>query len=261
MPEADPPQGAERAALPEMNSSLLVNVWRHRVSAIVLVCVGALLGFGASLLQPVRYTAEARLFFSVTGPFEPLGESDPNPDPGAYVGNQAEITTSMPVLERAEGLLGGSVDAEALDETVDAVAAPDVDLVSVTATAPTASGAVARAEAVATAYRDLVEENVTVATQEVVDEIEAAADLLEDSLGELSGAERDLTVQQLLDLRSRARDVRLQASVYGDGVAIFERPRVPASPSQPRPKRNALVGGVLGLLAAAALALYRLRDG
>lgn len=219
--------------------------------------LGALLGFGVSTVQPVRYAAEARLFFESSRPFDPLGNSTQFVEPARYIANQAAIALSAPVIERATASLGGSVDAEALRRSVRADAAPNLDLVTITATAPTSDDAVARAQAVTTAYRELVDERVTLAAQEVVEEINTAAGALETDLVTLSDAERSVAIQQLLDQRRQGQDVLLAASLYGDGLAIVESPVPPDGPAQPQPVRNALVGAVLGLLAAAALALYQ----
>lgn len=251
------PPSAEPASLPQVESSLLTAVWRHKFVVITAVCLGALLGFATSVVQPVRYSAEARLFLATSRPFTPLAGSDQFVEPGRYVGNQAEIASSMPVLVRAEKLLQGSTDVETLRRSVRAVAASNLDRISIIATAPTADGAVARAQAVASAYQGLVEEQVMLTAQQVVEEIDAAVVALERDLPDMSNAERDLAFQQVLDERRRGRDALLQASIYGDGIALAERPEVPSSPYQPKPVRNALVAGVLGLLAAAAFALYR----
>lgn len=251
------PSSAPSATLPEADQSLLAAVWRRRLSVVVVVLLGALVGFAVSTLQPVRYAAEARLFLATSRPFEPLTPSGQFVEAERYVSNQAAIASSSLVLERAESRLGGTVDAETLRRSVRADAAPNLDLVSITATAPTAEDAVARAQAVTSAYRELVEERVQAAAQEVVAEIDAATGALENELAAMGETERAAAEQQILDQRQLGRDVVLQASLYGDGLAIVEPPLTPVEPSQPRPVRNALVGAVLGLLAAAAFALYQ----
>lgn len=251
------PSSAPSATLPEADQSLLAAVWRRRLTVLVVVCLGGLVGFAGSLLQPVRYAAETRLFLAASRPFEPFATSSQFLEPERYVSNQAAVAASALVLERAEGLLGGSVDAVALRRSVRADAAPNLDLVTITATAPTAQDAVARAQAVTSAYRSLIEEQVQADAQEVVDEFDAATSALENDLSTMSESERVAAEQQILEQRRQGRDVLLQASLYGDGLAIVEPPLTPTSPSQPKPVRNALVGAVLGLLAAAAFALYQ----
>lgn len=219
--------------------------------------LGGLLGFGLSTVQPVRYASSARLFFASSRPFDPLGNSTQFVEPERYIATQAAVARSAPVIDRATELLGGAVDAEALRRSVRADAAPNLDLVTITATAPTSDAAVARAQAVISAYRELVGDRVDLAAQKVVDDINTATGALENDLENLSDAERGVAIQQLLDQRRQGQDVLLQASLYDDGLAVVEPPVPPDGPAQPQPVRNALVGAILGLLAAAALALYQ----
>ena len=61
---------------------------------------------------------------------------------------------------------------------------------------------------------------------------------------------------QIADLQQREQDITTQAEVYASNVEYFEQAEPPTSPSQPKPKLGAVLGGLLGLLAAGAWAWW-----
>ena len=63
-------------------------------------------------------------------------------------------------------------------------------------------------------------------------------------------------IGQIADLQQREQDITAQAAVYASGVEYFERAEPPTSPSEPKPKLAAALGGLLGLLAAGAWAWW-----
>ena len=216
--------------------SALAVLWRARWLIALGFVVGALAGYVVSQQQPVRYTAQSRLVLGSSSNFSPLGDSG-YIEPSRYVANQISILTSSPVLERAIRLLDPGTSAEdlrvaleELEESVDATAAGDSDVITIRSTAPTAALAKQRADALATAYRNFVGQQVESQTQRAI---------------------------ASTDDPTRIATIQAQAALYGDGVAVFEPAQRPVRPSAPSPRRNALVLGAGGALLAAAWALMR----
>ena len=64
--------------------------------------------------------------------------------------------------------------------------------------------------------------------------------------GELTSRQQQLT-GQIADLQQREQDITTQVGVYASGVEYFEQAEPPTSPSQPKPKLAAALGGLVGL--------------
>ncbi|WP_369130686.1 hypothetical protein [Modestobacter roseus] len=205
-------------------------LWRGRWLIGGAAVVAGLLGAQLSALQDESYTAESRMVLSATANFDPLGGNSGN-NAGRYLANQMAILDSEPVLELVAEQLGGDADPAELAEAVSVATLADSDVVVVSATAPTAELAAARADAVTAAYQQYVTQRV----QEIAD---AAAEAV------------------ALDLAAVA-DVRTQAAVYGDGVAVAEPAAVPTSPTAPNPVRDGALLAVLAALVAAGVAILR----
>lgn len=235
--------------------------------AVVLACAG--IGFGLSTLQPVRYQGDARLLLA-----DPRSESlfrdgaSAARDQSRYLRNQAEFLVSTPVLTRAAELAGG-LTVETVRTRLSVRPSADLDVVSISALDPTADGAAALANAVATAYQELVVQDVQANASQAAEELEQAQASLRGRIAELETTlagetgsqalqvERDAAVAQLVGLESRARQIAVDAALYGSGVELFEPAEPPDRPTQPTPVRNAVLAGLLGLLAASALAWWR----
>jgi Mrp family chromosome partitioning ATPase len=64
-------------------------------------------------------------------------------------------------------------------------------------------------------------------------------------------------VAQFVALDTRIEALATQGALYGSGVQLYVAPEVPKVPVQPKPKRNAAIGFVLGLIGAGAFAWWR----
>jgi capsular polysaccharide biosynthesis protein len=213
----------------DSNSPVLLRALRRFwVPIVVAVVLGAVFGHTASQLQSVRYTAESRLVLSKVVSFDPLG-TYVNADASRFIANQISILTSEPVLEAATRQLPGTT-VESLRDAISAAGGSDDDVISVRATAPTAQGAKARADAVAEAYEAFRLARVT-------DQTRAAL--------------RETTSE---DVQST---IRTQASTYGSGLSLVQPAVLPKSPSRPLPNRDAFVLAVVYGLLAIGYALLR----
>ncbi|CCG01382.1 Wzz/FepE/Etk N-terminal domain-containing protein [Blastococcus saxobsidens] len=204
-------------------------LWRRRRLIAVATVLGAVLGYLLSSLQDETYQAESRLVLSATHPFDPLGGTAGNAS--RYLANQREVIQSGEVLDLAAAELGAGDDTELLEESLAVTTLADSDIIIVTAQAPTAELAAARANAVAFAYQQFISERV--------DEIADAAALV------VAGG------------AAAVAGIRTEAAVYGDGVSVVERASVPVEPIAPKPVRDALLLGILSAIVASGFALWR----
>ena len=245
---------------------VLLRYWRMIVGLTIIV---GLTVFGLSYLQATRYQATAQMILSDprnAGVFR--DQTQLVIDPQRYVRTQAELVTSTPALLLASELIGGRLGPSDLKDLVGAQASRDLDLVTIRAVDSTPAGAKEIADAVGQAYQDLVREEVRANAAASIAELDGARAELQARIAELEAAiagggdtsalqaERDAAAAQVVSLDSRAKEIAVDAALYGSGVQVFEEAEVPESPAQPRPLRNAVLGGVLGLLAACALAWW-----
>lgn len=241
--------------------------WRQIV---VVATASALLGFGVSALQAVEYTAQASLLLADPRNTGLFGETGGNfLDPSRYVRNQAEFARSNPVVERASVLLEGRLSADEIRERSSIRPAADLDQLTIRAVDGTASGAAQIANAIGESYQAVVREEAERSTQASLSElqgqraelqaaIEAAEERLAVAPDEASArAERDAAVNQLITIDSRADQIAVDSTLFGSGVELFERADAPRSPSAPTPLRNSVLAGMLGALAAAAMAWWK----
>ena len=127
--------------------------------------------------------------------------------------------------------------------------------------APIQQSAAALANAVGTAYEQVTEERAAADAQRAIASLEQLRDRFQASLdaspvspdGRLTSHQQQLA-GQIADIEQREQDITAQAAVYASGVEYFERAEPPASPSQPKPQLGAVLGGLVGLLAAGAWA-------
>lgn len=217
---ADQTQGAEL--------DIIGTLWAYKFGLISCLLFGAAVGYGLSQLQPVRYTAESRVFLSSSSAFDPLDQRSTAGNQERYVVQQAELMTSRPVLDRVRLPAGASTRREALRDLIDVTPSGDSDLVVINATAADPRVAAALADGVALAFQEFTAAQV--------------ADAADRAVAAVTGAEQ-------------VAQIRAAAAVYDDGVSIVDRAEVPDSPSQPAPLRNTIVLAVLAGLVYAVVAV------
>lgn len=210
-------------------SLVLRAIWRGRWLILVAALVAGVGGYLISRAQPESFSAQSNVVLGANHSFDPLNGGSYG-DPTRFVANQVSILGTAPVLEAAVATLqdGTTVDELAADLAI--TAAADSDLIVVQTTAPTAEGAAARANAVVGAYRAYSRAKVEQAAV-------AAATVTTDP--------------------SVADQIRTQAAVYGDGVAVAENAPVPDAPATPRPSQDAAVLALLAAVLATGVAVWR----
>lgn len=214
---------------PDGHSVLARALRRYWWLVLLATLVGGLLGQTLSERQPVAYTAEARLVLSKAAPYDPLG-AYANPDASRFLANQLAVITSGPVLDGAVTRLPGT-GVEELRASLEPTAGSDSDVISILATAPAAQTAQARADAVAAAYGDYRGQEIARQTEQALAQLPADDD-------------------------TRRSTVAVQASQYGNGVAVAQPASLPEAPSRPQPRRDAFILAMVGAFLALAYALF-----
>ncbi|HUH07638.1 MAG TPA: AAA family ATPase [Egibacteraceae bacterium] len=247
---------------------LVESMWRYRILLVVVAVNAAVLGYFLSAQQPKEYEARSRVFLS-----------DPNASVFRDTIRYFADPTRMPrelrrlhspeVTQRASELLDEEVSAEAIAGSLSADGDAEIEIMFITATARDPDRAAAIATATAQAYQQVVSEAAKSRAQGAIEELGDVRRNLEEQIASanegLRGDPGDLTLQtqvdvaeqQLIALGGRAEQLAVDAALYGSGVERIEAAEVPGGPSAPNPKRDAAVGGMLGLMAAAAFAWWR----
>jgi capsular polysaccharide biosynthesis protein len=163
---------------------------------------------------------------SSTSSFDGVGGGSFVNDPDRYISNQAGVVMSGPVLAAAVDA-GVSDSVDELRRELDVSAALGRDEIRIHAEGATPEEAVARADAVATAYREFSKAAVQTQTDQLV---------------------------QLSTTAAERAQVLKRAAVFGDGVAFAELAALPEAPSSPAPLRDGLFGLLVGLALGIGLA-------
>jgi capsular polysaccharide biosynthesis protein len=227
---------------------LLQAVWRYRWLIAAAVLLGALLGYGWAARQPTLYEGVSRVFMASRCPPNPLCHP---------LRNQGQLLRSPVVLERAVKLSRSRISAETLGQRLRVDVAWDADVVTIRVVDSTAKGAAQLANAVPTAYRQVVAQQ----SRKVVEQLGRAMSELETTLARVEGEragrpndgrlrkKRDALAQQLSEVRRRLGETR----TAGSNLDLLERAAVPEQPIQPRLRRPMGIGMLLGLLVSAVL--------
>jgi Mrp family chromosome partitioning ATPase/capsular polysaccharide biosynthesis protein len=256
--------------LAQVGVELFPALWRHRllITAVTVLCAAA--AYGLSHLQEPQYEATSQMILADPGR-QAVFDDDTALllDPTRYVRNQAELATSRPVLVRASERIDRRLTVEELDDLVSVRASRDLDLITVHALDATPEGAVEIADAVAYAYQDLVSADVQAKADEAIAElddanaeIQARIDQLENAIAAepenaALRAERDAAVAEAVSLEGRARQIAVDAALFGSGVQLFEAATLPDGPARPLPSRNSLLAGLMAFFGISAYAWWR----
>ena len=245
--------------------------WRVIVAVTALAAIA---GCAVSLLLPAKYEAQASLF--LRDPGRPavltLGGTPPSPsgDHAVFMATQAELAGSDVVYERALQILKRSGTPDDVRRSV--VVGPSADLASLTIRATSGDPAESAnlATAVGTAYELVAGERIAAEAkvaitglQQVRAQREAEFEALRAQIAQASGPDqaslerRAFATSDLIGgLQIHESELAAQAAVYGSGVESFQEAAPPVSSSQPAPLVLALIGAVLGLVAAGGWAWW-----
>lgn len=214
-----------------------------------LVVVAAVVAVGAALFysheQQKKYQSNSVLLFrqvlldvQLTGnPLQVL----PTDQAEASATNVGLLSQDN-VRVAAAAALGPPYTATSLKNAVSISPQSTSDLVAIQATADTPPEAARIANAMSTAY-------LQIANQQIVSEINAAEDRVRSQIGA-----RRLTKLQRATLRAALIKLTVLASLGPQNVHLVQPAVAPTSPSSPKTIRNAVIGGIVGLVIGLALA-------
>jgi succinoglycan biosynthesis transport protein ExoP len=225
----------------------VIRAQRWLIVLIVVVFGGAAYAYSSS--QEEKYQAEASLSFKdPTQDLSIIGiGSIPQSSPEQRAAINSELVTRVEVARRVQKELGTSESPESLQHAVSARPEARTNLVVITATASTAEGAAALANAFAT-------EAAAVGNEEVDRQFAKAERSVRRAYREARKQRASvLALSTLLDRLSRVEGLR----DFGRTVQITRRAEVPSSPSSPTPGRDTALGVLLGLVVALLAAFAR----
>jgi non-specific protein-tyrosine kinase len=230
------------------------------IAVTVLVVVGVALVL--SLLQTPVYQGNAQLLLQPRSAERLFDPETGQRDPGRTVQTEIQVLKSEPIRRAVRDELGTA-------PKVSAHPIGDTDVVEVSARSTNPERAAAIANAYARAYIEFrrdqsVQDDVSAAEeiQRKVSEIEVKIRALDDQLrAQLrdevrSGlhSERDVLVEQRALFEQKLDELEIEQALSRGGAQIVTEASVPEQPAEPRPRRNAVLGALAGLLFGIGLA-------
>jgi tyrosine-protein kinase len=220
---------------------------RRKWIIIALPVIAAAVAYALSAMQSPLYKAEATVRVDTTNPLLPvLGiTSQPFGDPTRFVALQANVARDRPLARQVAEQSGiPGMTADSFLSSSSAASQADVDILNLSATYASAAGATRLANTYATQLKDYNTKRQTA-------KIEATIAAIEKRLKPYR-ASGNTTNQTYLTLSQYEG----QLQVLGASLADITSVQLPegASKVRPRPKRNALLGGLLGLVLGVGLA-------
>lgn len=240
----DPP--LDRQAAPTISPFELLSVlWRRKLIVIVVFLFSIGAATALSLHKPKQYSSTSQLLFREPGFAQALFGSglyqQGTEEPQRTTQTNINVVTSISVAEEAQKLLRSQESPEALLSSISVSPSSNANIADIQATRSTPADAAAVANAFASgyiSYRRETDRNL----------VSQAEELVIQSLATASAAEKPKLENSLRQLRV------LRAVQTGNGEVIAAA-RPDGVPVAPKPKRDALLGGVIGLFLGCALAL------
>jgi capsular exopolysaccharide synthesis family protein len=224
---------------------LLSVLWRRRVVVAAAIVVSIAVSLALSLRSPKEYSAQSQLLFRDPGFAQALfGNnlfSTGQQEPQRTTQTSIDVVTSLNVGTEAASLLKAKEPVSQLIESIEVTPNSNADIATIKATRGTPREAAAVANAFAEGYiiYRRANDRATVAQAE---------ELVNESLKTASPAEQVKLSESLRQLGV------LRALQTGD-AEIIARAQPNPNPVSPKPKRDAILGLVLGLLFGCGLAL------
>jgi len=204
------------------------------------------LAFGLSYLQPERYESSADLLFREPEAPPRVDPNEPPPDRSDAPERVAATNLALASLDRVAVRVKQRLDVpfsiNELRDRVELSPAGQADIVTITAKGNTAEQSAQIANAFASEVVALRRQNAQARVQDVIEAIQA----------QLAANPTGATAAQL---RQRADQLQVEKRLRSGDVEIAQTATIPRQPSSPKPLRNGLVGGGLGLILGFLLAL------
>jgi succinoglycan biosynthesis transport protein ExoP len=224
---------------------LLTVLWRRKLIVVVVFLVSLGAATALSLRSPKQYSSSAQLLFREPGFAQALFGSglyqSGTEEPQRTTQTNIDVVTSPSTAAQAQKLLKTNESPESLLGSVSATPSANANIADIKATRSTPAEAAAVANAFANGY---------IVYQRETDRalVAQAEELVLHSLATASVAERPKLEESLRQLRV----LRAVQTGNGEVIAIAQPNGAPVSP---KPKRDMLLGGVVGLFLGCGLAL------
>jgi hypothetical protein len=215
-----------------------------------------------STRTPARYSASARVFLDGGQVSAKGGE------PERVVLTQSQLALSTAAVTQVSRQL--HLPATTIVENVTTESSPNGNYFRVSGVSDTAAGAVALVSAIQLAYVDLVRQQTqSSGGSGLVDQLVQQRVALQSAYAaakqQLAASPNDTTLQarvvvlaeQVKALTAQENSAFSNSNPSGSIVHLVEQPQLPDHPSAPQPKRNALLGAVVGVLLASTVLWWR----
>ena len=221
-------------------------LWRRKLIVLAVVTASVVVSVGLSLRSPKQYSSSAQLLFRDPGFAQALfGNnlfSTGAEEPQRTTQTSVDVVTSANVGTEAAGLLKTKEPVGSLVESITVTPNANADIATVKATRSSPREAAAVANAFAEGYviyrRQADRAKVTQAEELVNQSIAAAANPAEQ-----------------VKLQESLRQLGVLRALQTGDAEVIERAQPNPNPVSPKPKRDAILGLVVGLLLGAGLAL------
>lgn len=229
-PSATPGQALERYV------ATLRRWWPLAVAIVVVATLAALV---VSMGRPKSYEATAKVLLGQQRQVDMvLGTGDYSSDPERDLNTSVELITLEPIADGVRRALGLHESSAALVGRVTTAVDRNSNIVAISVRDAEAERAAAIANAFAAGYRDYRARAARAAVQDAVTSAQARLAQLE------SGPQSDA-------LRRELTRLEVAQAFQTGGVRVIHQATAASATSQPRPLTRALMGGFLGLIAAA----------
>jgi Mrp family chromosome partitioning ATPase/capsular polysaccharide biosynthesis protein len=202
--------------------NIVTSIWNHKLLIATFVAVFAALGVLVQSLRPTEYAAEAGIVLEDP---QAAAVTGPRGDELRYVADQVAILKSSALANRASQVARAStapvtIDPGKLQDNTSIRSSADSNYVVVSHRAANRQTAVAGANAVVTAYEELVSEDLRTDAAAAIARINKAIDAAAKTQAQAGSERQRASARALINLLS-ARRTRLQvnAELVGDGVA------------------------------------------
>lgn len=239
-------------ARPEDSGDLerILTVLRRRAGLIVLcTLLTAAAAVVFSLLQEKKYTATASLLFRDPGFSKTLfggeGVQLTGTDATRQAATNVQLVSLSAVSERTAQALGGNLTADVISDEIDIAAEGQSDVVSIKATDPDP----AQAQLLANTFaQEFIDFRAEADRTKLLD----AKRLAERQYDRLSPEEK--VGPRGAQLSRGAERLGILASLQTGNAELVQPARLPTSASSPQPRRNGVLGVIVGLMLGVGLA-------
>jgi succinoglycan biosynthesis transport protein ExoP len=250
MPPLEPATGShvprDEEGILETGLRILRRHWLLVLQAIVLTTVIAVV---LSASKPKQYTATSSVLLG-TASESVLTTNTGYVDPNRQAATNENLLRLDVVAQGASRLLGGRLGAAEIAGSVAIVSEPEADLIDIQATTGQPRTSAAVANAYARAFINFRQNSTR-------RQLENAINLAKDSLATMTTSQR--AGKEGDALRTRINQLETAKSLQTGGAELVQPAATPASPSSPKPKRDGVLGALLGAILGFALAALRER--